>query len=411
MESVKLSADVKTFSPIRIPLALRTGTMDVTREYRSFLSKLADFDPNLVATLPPDDTREYETLAVDIKRLEIASWHDSDSDHRLAIHIFPNAIGVVELTLTAVDIASPLSLEESVQDLSERLVEAALPRFCLLIEKIKDEFTDSILTKPPGASAPPYKPRIFWTSRALLLTKEQATDQRWSDFIRQWLALTERPRDADDIIEGSRDCSMTWLNYVVVDCLEDDYRIDTMTLAQYVYKAQDQCNQRLKETISLAYATDRALHAAKQLEESRVAVRLHLISFHDNVNYLTRPKRRLLEDILTSWDFDRLVENSQRMIEVCSSRIEEANQQRRERSSVLTDLLLVSLSFFAVFELSLYLAQFSREAMSRPALDYKDDQPSFFLRLIAEIDTDIMFGMGFGATLLLVLIYRFIKYR
>ena len=75
----------------------------------------------------------------------------------------------------------------------------------------------------------------------------------------------------------------------------------------------------------------------------------------------------------------------------------------------MTDFLLVALSFFAVFELSLYLTEFSREMMSRPALDYNDSKSSFFLSVIAEIDADIMFSFGFGLTLLLIIVYRYIK--
>lgn len=78
---------------------------------------------------------------------------------------------------------------------------------------------------------------------------------------------------------------------------------------------------------------------------------------------------------------------------------------------MLTDLLLVTLSFFAVFELSLYLTEFSREMMSRPALDYNDENTSIFLRFIAEIDADVMFSLGFGLTLVLVLLYRHAKRR
>ena len=47
--------------------------------------------------------------------------------------------------------------------------------------------------------------------------------------------------------------------------------------------------------------------------------------------------------------------------------------------------------------------------MSRPALDYNDENTSFFLRYIAEIDADVMFSLGFGLTLVLVLLYRHAK--
>ena len=97
------------------------------------------------------------------------------------------------------------------------------------------------------------------------------------------------------------------------------------------------------------------------------------------------------------------------MIEICNARLQEEDNKKRERSTTMTDFLLVTLSFFAIFELSLYLTEFSREMMSRPALDYNDNKSSFFLGLIAEVDADIMFSFGFGLTLLLIIVYRYIK--
>jgi hypothetical protein len=118
-----------------------------------------------------------------------------------------------------------------------------------------------------------------------------------------------------------------------------------------------------------------------------------------------------VQDILQCWDFEQLTENGQRMIEICSSKIEDTENKKREKSSLMTDLLLVALSFFTVFELSLYLTELSREMMSRPALDFNDDSRSFMLQFIAGIDTDVMFGSGFVLTLLLFFAYKIIKSR
>ena len=145
------------------------------------------------------------------------------------------------------------------------------------------------------------------------------------------------------------------------------------------------------------------------LSNTRAACRLNRIAYFEYIKFLNKPNRALLEDILSGWKFDQLVENSERMIEVCNGRLQEEDNKKRERSTVMTDFILVALSFFAVFELSLYLTEFSREMMSRPALDYNDNKSSFFLGLIAEVDADIMFSFGFGLTLLLILIYRYIK--
>jgi len=182
-----------------------------------------------------------------------------------------------------------------------------------------------------------------------------------------------------------------------------------MILAQYFYTAQENCNQQLKQAIEKAYIADDLLTAEKTLSKARLAARMQTIQYHDALKYVTRDKREKIAEILNGWDYSELVENSNRMIDVCSSRLEEVDNRRREKSSVMTDLLLVALSFFAVFELSLYLVELSREMMSRPTLDYHDDSSSVFLSFIANIDTDYMFSFGVLVTVGLFFIYRKFK--
>jgi hypothetical protein len=182
-----------------------------------------------------------------------------------------------------------------------------------------------------------------------------------------------------------------------------------MILAQYYYCAQDNCNNNLKQAIDNAYLDPKLQKAEKQLSASRVETRLHYIAYNEQLKYLTRNKRALLITILDDWGFEALVENGQRMVDVCSSKLQSVDIQRRERSTMMTDLLLVALSFFTVFELSLSLTEFSREVMSRPALDYNDETRSAILGAIANIDVDTMFSLGFGLTLVLIIIYRVMK--
>jgi hypothetical protein len=230
--------------------------------------------------------------------------------------------------------------------------------------------------------------------------------------INDWLAHTYRVDDAKDLLAKNISYSMTWLNYAIVDFnIVNDERLDSMILAQYYYSAQENCNKLLKQAIDSAYNANKKNDAQLKLNQSRVITRLHQVDYHEHLKYLTRSKRKILVEILTCWNFEQLTANGQRMIEICSSKIDETENIKRERSSLLTDLLLVALSFFTVFELSLYLTELSREMMSRPALDYNDENSSFMLQFIAEIDTDVMFGSGFFLTLLLVFVYKIIKSR
>ncbi len=410
-----LCTNAKTFSPLLVPFDFRIGTTDALPEYREFLGRLIDFDESLTVWAPAADSPEYESLSEDVRHLEIAVWRDPDSPQAVSFHLFPNSIAVVEIALAEVAIHSSSAVEEEVQNRSRELIQDSWQRLVQLLRRVYRAFPQSGLLDPDASPVAGDRASISWTSRALMLNRAQVAQPSWQALITEWLSQTQCPGDAEKIIRGELDYSMTWLNYVVVDSQEEagqgDYRLETMVLAQYIYTAQEKCNAKLKRAISRAYTSTRPLQVARQLEESRVASRLHQITYQDHLNYLTRPKRQLLDDILHAWEFDRLVTNGQLMIEACSSRIEEANDRRRERSSSLTDILLGFISFFAVFELSLHLTEFSRDAVSRPAFNYKDTGPSFFLSRIAEVDTDIMFVVGVVATLILFFIYRYIKSR
>ena len=245
----------------------------------------------------------------------------------------------------------------------------------------------------------------------LCVDSDKLSNSFWQNLITHWLSATSRPEDAQDIIHGRIDYSMTWLNYVVIDKLLNDKHLESMVLAQYFYTAQDNCNQQLKHSISQACVQKGLSKVQSTLKESRLQARLLDIDYNEHCKYLTRVKRKLLQETLAAWDFNNLLVNSNKMIEVCSERINEAQARRRDRSSVMTDLLLVGLSFFAIFELSLSLTELSREMVSRPALYYKDEHNSYLLEVIANIETDVMIGSGFGLTIIFVVLYKFLKFR
>jgi len=352
--------------------------------------------------------QEYQTISADSWDNRLFSWQNTDLHQGLKIHVFPNNIAIVELDLTLDHQANHEQLETMAQHRSQEIIHQAYPELIAAMKhlvqadskqyfKLKSEWLQ--------------EPSIFWVSRCILLKQQDLNDVAQQELIKQWLLHTFRPEDAEDIISGEIQHSLSWLNYVVVDATPNDPRLDSMVLAQYYYAAQEYCNQGLSQAIDNAYNQSRISDAQKQLSESRVSCRLHQIDYYEHIKYITRSKRLILESILECWDYDNLKDNGQRMIDVCSSRIEEVENKQRERSSVMTDLLLVALSFFTVFELSLYLMELSREMVSRPALSYTDTDSSFFLEWIAKIDSDIMFGTGFMLTMILVFVYKFMKSR
>ncbi|WP_299976878.1 hypothetical protein [uncultured Pseudoteredinibacter sp.] len=441
----KSTIAIRTLLPIHVPLSLNPGINRRASEFDEGLRKQLAKHTDL--SLPkPKQTQEYESVNADSWESRLCIWQRPDLNPDLKVHVFANSIAVAELKLNVPYNNDHEALEKDCQRLSKELMDELYPELVLAIERFVAQDDEDLFTLLPDWQQ---DLKVFWISRTIMLKQEQLQEQSIKDLLNNWLSHTHRPQDAADIIATKKDHSLTWLNYVLVDYRDpwdivegvvegvveeiveegeggnekgvgmarpeakqkEDPRLDAMILAQYYYTAQEYCNQRLSASIDSAYNHDSIEEVQEQLSDSRLISRLHQVDYYEHLKFLTRPKRLLLEGILDCWDYSALQDNSQRMIDICSSRIEEVESRKRERASRLTDFLLVALSFFAVFELSLYLMELSREMMSRPALSYTDENSSLFLEVIANVDTDVMFGTGFALTLLLVLVYQFIKSR
>lgn len=358
---------------------------------------------------------QYQSTRNNSKDVRLMCWAPSGRSDVL-FHVFSNNIAIAEVEVKIdlseftelVDSSETLIelIEDKVQLLSKKQIALYFDDFCTDLSRLKPLLTDEFVY---SLTIPEHN--VNWVARTMLLDDKQLTQESLKRTLIAWLKKTRRPQDALDIISGDKALSMTWLNYVVKNAkpVGEDPNIQVMILAQYYYVSQENCNTSLRGAIELAYDHHKKKKSGKVLATTRTACRLNQIAFFENIKFLNQPNRMLLEDILTGWKFDQLVENSERMIEICDARLQEEDNKKREKSTIMTDFLLVGLSFFAVFELSLYLTEFSREMMSRPALDYNDSKSSYFLSVIAEIDVDVMFSLGFGLTLLLIIVYRFIK--
>lgn len=431
----------RAIAPIFSPLSLQLGVDQFSNAFSESLKAIKlDFLTETQQTQSPlnwegrllhiggqqNETRQYQSTDLNSKEVRLLCWTPSEvsgDSNNVMFHVFTNHIAIVEVELT-IDIAELTlandvtnlndkqinglvkSIEGEVQHLAEQKIECYFKYFHQDLRQLKLQLSDDfilseVITVNTGT----------WVARTILIDDERLTNEHIQRILTVWLQKTSRPEDAADIIAGLKNYSMTWLNYAVknAQAIGEDPYIQMMVLSQYYYVSQEHCNSDLRQAIEMAYVRNSKHKIDKVLASTRTACRLNQIAYFENIKFLNRPNRALLEDILEYWKFNQLVENSERMIEVCNARLLEVDNKKRERSTVMTDFLLVTLSFFAVFELSLYLTEFSREMMSRPALDYNDNKSSFFLGLIAEVDADIMFSFGFGLTLLLIIVYRYIK--
>ena len=416
----------RAISPLSSPLSVQLGIDQFSQSFIHALQQLNNrYDHQLISSQASfngeffhiggqqKNSRQYGSTESNSKDIRLMCWRPTNNS-AIVFHVFANNIAVAEVDF-AIE-SQPFiddkdqwkikQIEQSVQDSAFDTITKHISDFYQDLLTLSALFPSSLSYSKQHISA-----EISWIARTLLVNDNALKQAAMQQFLTDWLAKTNSPSDAQAMINGSKAYSLTWLNYAInsPEPVGEDPHIQIMVLCQYYYVLQEHCNSELRSAIEQAYAPKQEARIDKTLSNTRTASRLNQIAYFENIKFLSRPNRVLLEDILAGWQYNQLVENAERMIEVCDARLQEEDNKKRERSTVMTDFLLVTLSFFAVFELSLYLTEFSREMMSRPALDYNDNKSSFFLGVIAEIDADIMFSFGFGLTLLLILFYRYIK--
>jgi hypothetical protein len=424
----------RAIAPIYSPLSLHLGvdqfSTHFTEEFKALYLQIfnsSDDDEkttinwkgNLVNLSEQHGRRQYQSTDENSKDVRLMCWTPANNDDgrcNVMFHVFTNNIAIVEVELE-MDLNDLKTVNNSIDDrvkaAEEKVQELAKAQIDLHYNDFRNDLQQlsPYLSSDFALSTTTDNNDITWVARTMLINDEQLESDEFRSILTSWLKKTARPDDALKIINNKKQYSMTWLNYVVKNpqAVGLDPHIHMMILAQYYYVSQENCNSALRGAIEVAYSQSRKEKMDAILAKTRINCRLNEIAYFENIKFLNRPNRALLEDILSGWQFDQLVDNSERMIEICNARLQEEDNKKRERSTTMTDFLLVTLSFFAIFELSLYLTEFSREMMSRPALDYNDNKSSFFLGLIAEVDADIMFSFGFGLTLLLIIVYRYIK--
>ncbi|MFK7885940.1 MAG: hypothetical protein AB8G16_03665 [Gammaproteobacteria bacterium] len=401
-----------TFSPIATNMSLKAGLDPRSDFYHDIVKAVPAEDPQV--WVPSLTQSDYANLEQDGYDLRVFVWSAADDSHadEVRFHVYANAIAIAQTRLTLHQEMDADAMEAYAQARTRELITAHLPELNRVLERTRDQIPEIYRDSASGAIVDPQQ-SISWIARALVLTESEVQDRSTQGLLTPWLENTARPDDAGRIICGDVDFSMTWLNYVVVESNEKRMRMlySSMRIAQYFYASQEALNEATQATISRTYFTKNVRQAEASLVDARARTQMLRIKYDIQKGYLNRQKRGVIEDIMTVWDFQTLVDNGERMIEVSTSRITEINNRRAERSSFVTDLILTLIALLTVIELSLYMTEYSREVMSRPALEYNDSNLSWILSSVAAIDTDTVLLSGAFSIITLVLIYAYWKIK
>lgn len=400
-----------TFTPIITPFLIRPGANYHSETYQRFKEEIASLSTDLIVTCQSTEAKGYVDIAKDDVDIRLFILKKDFHWCHCRLHFFSQSVAVVEIIFDDLKLTTKKDIETFANKETDTIIKDIYPLLFERCSEISESKPEFLCNTSKEKLDPPKPLHTYWTSRAILLSPEEIKSNENKNLVEDWLKDTLQPNDAVDIIQGSKTCSMTWVNYIFVGTNVHEFEIerDAMILAQYYCTAQEKINKKLLEHISDTDSKRNHSSILKQLEGSRFNARMLQIQFNDHTNGISPKKSHLLGEILDHWKYKFLVENCHRMIEVCSSKIESSRNERKEKSSFYTDLILASIVFTSIFQLSLVLSEYSREYMVRPILDLHDKRVSWLLSLVASTSQDsILLGSVF-CIIILFLVYLYAK--
>ncbi|WP_412973287.1 hypothetical protein [Glaciecola sp. MF2-115] len=431
LQANELTWNITTICPMDIKFGFPLGSTQDNPDSISTLIKMSQLDSairyDINESVSASDVfkgSEYVSIADDVSTLRLFSWHAKIANKNemlvdVVFHVFPNHIAVAEIKLTDIAANSAKQLDRVALMETEFLLNKAQLVFNQVLDNLEEKLADTNAIFEAKESTG----KVYWPSRAIQLSNEQLSQNESKAIVEEWLEDTHRPEDTELIFSGQKSESITWLKYVILECSDgdesnvekDDYRLETLILAQYCYSAQEKCNRKVRQAIEQAFEGENKKleseiqRAKRALERSRVLLKLHQVSVNECLRHLTRRKSWLIKDIFACWEYERLVDNGNAMLDLCADKINDSDSRQAKISASKTEYILIGISLFTVLDFFFFITQFSREAMANPTLDHNDGGPSEFLTMIADIPADTMFFAAVVIAGLIFVTYKKVK--
>lgn len=403
---------IVTFTPIHTSLRLQPGLDPRSRDYQQVLSAMPADDEQLCVPNRELNSRlsDFDRKDEDNYDTRLVVYRQAVDRGEIVFHVFPVGMAIVEICLNYREHLDPRQVEEFAQRHARELMVTHLPAVSRLLADAATQIPDTYLDKQASETVQSLVDES-WTARTVLIAKDSLPDPAMQTFLEQWLCDTARPDDAQRLIAGETDYSMTWLNYVIVDADPARTRMlrAAMRLSQYYYAVQHILNRQAQLNLSSAQFEKNARKAEAALTRTRKRMQMLQIQFGVQKSFMNRTMRRVVDGIMQAWEFDDVVANGNRLIEASSARINELDRSRREFSTYLTDVILAAIALIAIMELSLGLVQYSREFISRPVLGYTDSGVSRVLSFVASREIDVLLSGSALLFVILVVVYGLLK--
>lgn len=332
------------------------------------------FDPS------KDDSQHYEII-----RVQHQSGHDNCSYGTKLLEFFDSDIRIAErlVDISGIDDFCMESVHKLARDHESQL--------------------ESLLTEYPGKLKALWS--VFW------LVPEPDECQNYAALITDWLANTQRPNDAEAIIAGKLDCSMSWLRYVVVNNQNLELNFDAMRMAQYYYCEFDQLNSDLFE-LMLDLSKNRTNKVGlAEISRMKTATDVQRVRLQEFLKTLPRAKKKLVEQILGDWDFERLQSSVGDLRFICSDIIQNKRERKTAISQVVTEVILVAIGLCSFLSLILTWAFASRQLATSPTLLVEEIEVPWIAKVFALMPLDYVALFALVFMFGIMVVYAIFKSR
>ncbi|QCR52264.1 hypothetical protein C1N80_00815 [Brachybacterium sp. SGAir0954] len=212
----------------------------------------------------------------------------------------------------------------------------------------------------------------LWVTRSLAL---DPADPSSHDLARRWVSeIDSFHREAiEEVISGERPLLARWLNHVYRPDrgAEVELSWNALKKAQFCWSAMHWIDQTLREILAWSMADHKdisvgSLRTALQAAMNQAQEQLMLMT--DIRQQVSRQTHAEMQRFLGGWDYTELLETPVReKVDICQQRLEVLAEERAARSSIFTDIILMSIGVTSVLATAIALVQFGRDAGQDPS--------------------------------------------
>jgi hypothetical protein len=271
---------------------------------------------------------------------------------------------------------------------------------------------------------------LLWTTRTLIFQRGDGKNRAAA--IRHWLKDSGVTKEGELTPLHDSGAHMTrWLNYLYRENAypeEGLFRTDTdgrrlpfcdtwesMLIAQYYYSALDVLDQHLTFILAKALDSDakiRMVDLQSILERTIQKANLLMLRIHDDGKYLKRTVKDELDEILDFWNFETVVVDPVReKTQLCQERLTLLHEQSASKSALYTDLILLGIGIFAIFEFFLNIVVYGRSMVTDVDLATYDVNSVNVVHWLSEQPTDVTLVLSAGLSVLVLAFYFYFRRR